>query len=736
MGKMHPRHYVIVVHGIGEQKENETATAVVHRFAEARHPEEGIQYENLLPSYLSAQSIRRGGMGHGWSEFKGIPVLPGPNTKKFDGSPATETSGQNFRFVDLHWARILQRHQKYYASPVERWAPALLDRFKEEKNIAPKGWLPPWAEPLLESMVGTLLPIKRLLALWKPKLAKRIFDDFLGDVHLYGDYARTRGRAVRHFHVILDEIFLRDFIDWCHRDEKQQNPYQPPVFTIIAHSLGTVLSFDALVYAHAKREVREMYASSQHSCPSLPFPGYTFYRKAERDAWEYLLGRLSPAKANDPEENKTRQMTRNRLPEFEGLVGRETADLIQKQLAEIESNKPGSKPDTEIYKIPLLLWRNQVKRFISLGSPIDKYHALWFQNYLHMGLNTKDGIPPANAVDFTWWTKQKGTPDSWLDPATPRIVHYNLCDEQDPVGHHLDLAQASENYKKVFDTTSTCVAHRDVVFRRYAVPGVAHVKYWEDRELFQGILSEVIDPARGSGKKTVSGYFADPGFRLGDGTTYKKALVWAYFRIPFAAAMITGLLLTYGVVGWAHGGFSIAYLAAILAAVLLWTAPRPIKEYETEARPGPAKKPRRWKFKRSILAHLVAGMVEWRRILTRKSEGQSTDRATCLAQKTRLALKLKWGFLKNAWWRYLGGLAVFTGSAYAAGAIGFAGHPFQPERILSSLAAYFTMIRTGNTTLLERLPAMGLILSSCYLATMLYALLQYFKAKKESAGGK
>ena len=312
MDKLKPRHYVIVVHGISEQKVNETATEVVHRFAEVRHPNRAIRYENLLPSYLSAQSVRRGGMGHSWSEFNGIPVDPNDNTGAFDGLPATATDGRNFRFVDLHWAPILQRHQERYASPVEKWAKTLLDRFKKKKNIAPKDWLPPWAEPLLNSLVETLLPIKRLLALWKPKLAKLIFDDFLGDVHLYGDYARTRGRAVRHFHVILDEIFLRDFIDWCQHDQErnQYNPYEPPVFTVIAHSLGTVLSFDALVYAHAKKEtVREKYASSQHDCPSLPFPGYTFYREAERDAWEYLLGRLSPAKANDLEEKKIRQMT-------------------------------------------------------------------------------------------------------------------------------------------------------------------------------------------------------------------------------------------------------------------------------------------------------------------------------------------------------------------------------------------------------------------------------------------
>ena len=59
------RHYVIVVHGIGEQKQNTTAPEVVHRFAEVRQEKPAGYYRNLLPSYLSAQSVRRGGMGHG-----------------------------------------------------------------------------------------------------------------------------------------------------------------------------------------------------------------------------------------------------------------------------------------------------------------------------------------------------------------------------------------------------------------------------------------------------------------------------------------------------------------------------------------------------------------------------------------------------------------------------------------------------------------------------------------------
>ena len=63
-----PRHYIIVVHGIGEQKLNETTTPVVHRFSEARQKKEGgyfKNFKNLLPAFLSAQSVRQGGKGHG-----------------------------------------------------------------------------------------------------------------------------------------------------------------------------------------------------------------------------------------------------------------------------------------------------------------------------------------------------------------------------------------------------------------------------------------------------------------------------------------------------------------------------------------------------------------------------------------------------------------------------------------------------------------------------------------------
>jgi hypothetical protein len=621
-----PRHYIIVVHGIGEQKLNQTATEVVHRFAEVRwkdrHPNvDPRKYQILLPADLSGQSVRRRGAGHGWSEFNGIPVDPADDTYAFDGKPATDTSGRNFRFVDLHWQHILQWHQKEYASPAEKWGPAVLERIGEEKGMVPKGWIPEWATPLLSSIVKTAVPVKKLLSWRYPDLTKLMFDDYLGDVHLYGDYARTRGKAVRHFHVILDEIHLRDFINWCLYERVGGDEYEPPVYSIFAHSLGSIMSFDALAYAYATEDVRTGRTSVHHTSPSLPYPGYTEAADCERDTWARLIRRAR-------EEVK------------------EEHELKSRYLRIAEENK-----ETEGHPmIPPLMWRDCVKTFITVGSPIDKYHVIWFRNYFHMGLRTKNGATPAGFMEK--WA------EGWLEEPQSKIIHYNLCDEQDPVGHHLDVAQTSLNYKKVFDT-SIPVTYRDVVFRRYAVPGLAHVKYWEDGDLFKGIVKEVIDR-----EKVIEGpdpdlteyerqrglagsYFLRLAFRNRKGV-YEKTLNWAYFRIPLFAALVTGGLLSYGLLNWVQSGFGISYLAAIVAAILLWTCPRPTEVYAEEAESQEVRLEEkgllalwweRWKPRRSILGHLVAGMVEWRRVLLLLSAGQSTDREECLQKGRRLAFK-------------------------------------------------------------------------------------------------
>ena len=666
---MSRRHYIIVVHGIGEQKLNETTTPLIHRFAEERNKKPAGFYKNLLPSYLSAQAVRgHEDKGHGWSEFEGIPVDPpvGPmnSQREFKGKPATDPHGVHFRFVDLHWAHILKRHQKEYASSTENWAEALRFRLKE---ASPEKWTSPWQARMLDHLIETILPVKKILNWYRPEITDRIFNDFLGDVHLYGDYARTRGQAVRHFHVILDEIHIRDLINWSKfvskNGENAHELYQPPRYTVIAHSLGSIMSFDALVYAHADESlVRSQKASTAHPCPSLPFLGYTDTAEGEEDTWQTLIN------------------------ELKSLEGDENLENYKKAYLQNENHQQST------VSIPPLKWVDYLENFITLGSPIDKYHILWWQNYFHMGLGSEFG----------------GACDNWWNAGGRKILHYNLCDEQDPVGHHLDVAQDTRNYGIFFDTEKS----KDIVFRRYAVPGLAHVKYWEDTELFKRVIGEVID------KK--SGEVVDvehPEFRKLEGI-YEKALTWAYFRIPFIVAAVTGVLITYGLLGilpclteFAHNcDWAIDRVVALLAAILLWSCPDPSKGYDKESCPeqqGKASWRVRLRFRRSVFAHLVAGAVEWRRvlILLRKRK----------ASKRHDELPTDGGFWTEAWKRYLGGVFVL------------------------GLSVFVLWSGLGNEQWLAqaeiRVGVIGVIMSVVYLAVMVYVWVVFVKAKTINQSG-
>jgi|CXWL01.1.fsa_nt_gi hypothetical protein len=677
------RHYIIVVHGIGEQRYNETTVEVVHRFAEARAKDKtNTPYRALLPANLSSLSMRRTGAGHGWSEFRGIPVDPTADTGTFDGTRAARTAGQNFRFVDMRWADILQTHQTDFGSTPEHWASALIDRL--QPPFTPPNWSACWVMPLLYEIERTLVPMKALLTYYFPEAAKTIFRDVIGDLHLYGDYARTRGQAIRRFHTVMDEIHLRDYIQWCRFErERADEPYVPPIYTVIAHSLGSVLSFDALIYAFAKDSIRD--GNERHPSGSLPFPGYNEREDYDNESWVGLVSDLMkhPRRTDLPNAEESWALFGTRYPQFSELHG-------------ATMPKPDASP--KYPEPPLLLWRNHVKHFITLGSPIDKFLTLWHHNYRHMGLS-HHSFP-------TDWSQ------GWLDDTNQhRIAHYNLCDEQDPVGHHLDTAQKCPNYSKVFDTTIP-VTYRDVVFRRYSVPGVAHIQYWKDQTLFDGLLAEVIDepniktltPSTASPQPQTPtsrwGRFVAKDFIEVD-RVYATALIWAYFRIPLIASVVTGLLLSYGWIGWWYEGFSLSYSLALLAGVLLWVCPNPTHAYRQEAKPGdqaetvqtvPTFNPStcrqdatpsdraegttvqaspthavvtswwaRWKPRRGLCANLVAGSVAWRRILIwlNQHPNQTFELSEALDRNIRLSLSTAGGFRRHSIPRIAFAIVVF-----------------------------------------------------------------------------
>ncbi|MFI5402676.1 MAG: hypothetical protein ACHQ1G_07050 [Planctomycetota bacterium] len=466
--------YVVVVHGIGEQRKNESVLAVVNRFAEARrgHDARAAGLTLGLATGQTGKESTEGGCRfpgppddfRPWLEFKGIPAVPGAAPLgKFLGEP--DTSGENIRFVDLWWADVLRRDFADVGQEPAEWTEGLLARLEEKKAAGPDEAPPAWALVMVREIRELALRIDTLLRTKAAALRRQIFTDFLGDVQVYGEYVHCRGLAVRRFHRLMARVEAAHVEDFRDRNGRAPGEDEKPRYTIVAHSLGSVMALDALLYAHAREDLRTLPSPGGHG---IPFPEY-----------------VSTGEQADP-----------RVP-------------VQ---------------DTS--------WIERVDAFVTLGSPIDKYLVLWWQNYRYLN-----------------------APHAWMDGALralrqgTKIRHYNYSDEQDPVGHNLDVAANTLAVREIFDKVE------DKVFNRYSVPGLAHVAYWGDRVLFARILNCAVD-----GQAAGPGPWFDP-------KAYGSALLYSYALIPGALLLLSYFALSWGVYtkGWHETA-----LAALALVALGW----------------------------------------------------------------------------------------------------------------------------------------------------------------------
>lgn len=419
-------HYVIVVHGIGDQRPNETLVPVVERFAWARQPEQESpsRRELLTLGRLSSKSGER----H-WAAFGGIPQHG--MAAKTPWTPWDQASdGGDIRFVEIYWADVMRRNFPKVGEPVATWSRKLLNKMRLRGDDD-------WALDIIRHLRSAVIWVRRLLKLRLNKLASKVFDDFLGDVQLYGEHPATRGAAVRHFHECMQSI----------HDQHTSSAASAPVYTIVAHSLGTVLSLDAILFAFARQEVR---------------------------------ARQSAAAGAD-------------APFFAGY-----------------NSGSGT--------VPAIDWVHHVRSFVTLGSPIDKYILLWAENYEYL--------------NSTAWLDRK-------DDAVS-IEHYNYSDEQDPVGHELNMAYRCPAIRNVFRLAE------DEVYNRYYLPGVAHLGYWSDHDLFRRIASLAID-----------------------GTTTCEAHPMAWFRKrAYAVAMVVAYMAIPAIT-WGAGWYLVSRVIA--EPLSIWT---------------------------------------------------------------------------------------------------------------------------------------------------------------------
>ncbi|MBX3268996.1 MAG: hypothetical protein KF729_01975 [Sandaracinaceae bacterium] len=436
-------HYVVVVHGIGAQRLGETPLPVVSRLAEARRAPAAKGSADVVTLGMVASGLRE----QGWVAFEGIPAQrpDAPLERAFLGVPAHDGDEANFRFVDIHWADLLDADVRATAQEPRVWARGLLGRLARKEGPRP----PPWAEEILHSIALSFDAASLGLGWQSPALRDRLVDDYLGDVQVYGEHARTRGTAVRHFHERMSALHGA-----LSPDEQASVKY-----TIVAHSLGSVMAFDALLYAAARPSARER-RSPPWTRHGLPFHGYA----REGDA---------------PEEPR---------------------------------------------------WLERVGALVTLGSPIDKFLTLWWYGYRHLA-----------------------HPDDWMRDARelPRIAHFNYCEEQDPVGHHLDFAATSSAYGRLFSR------QEDRVYVRYAIPGLAHLAYWQDADLFRWILARAIDGEPPSPD--------EPPLRFFDLRIYAAILRFNYLVPPTATALALAGLLAWARHDPGVGSGAIAGAAAVAA---------------------------------------------------------------------------------------------------------------------------------------------------------------------------
>lgn len=478
-------HYIVVVHGIGQQRKNETVLPVIEQFAAARHkdPEQ--------KSYLTLGRLTSQSKENVWIEYQNIPDSPDPSLKKpWVPIMANNSQGENIRFVDFCWSDVTRKAHSKVGEPTKKWTDSLINRLKlrvsvESKTEEVKGTPTQWIVDMMETMQEGALFIEKIMGFRLPHLSNEIFGAFLGDVEVYGDFPGARGRAVRLFHETMAKVHA------THLAEFPDNNVIPH-YTIIAHSLGTVLTMDAIAYAYANDKSRQSTAESTDDDSIVHFPGY-----------------------NQPF-----------FPEVQSQAGK---------------NKTDSKNTPEVD------WIEYLHSYITLGSPIDKYLALWPENYSHF--NNKE----------------------WMDKARinaknkDKIQHFNYSDEQDPVGHELNILKSTAVWDELADIPE------DIVFNRYIWPGLAHIEYWKDNQLFSRILELNIDNCKQyktgiEPQNTQNTSKEKEKIKWFDSWKYTQSLFISFVAIPFLGWLIATYLLNTTLTSYLQFGFKDFPLLSFLFA--------------------------------------------------------------------------------------------------------------------------------------------------------------------------
>ena len=116
-------------------------------------------------------------------------------------------------------------------------------------------------------------------------------------------------------------------------------------------------------------------------------------------------------------------------------------------------------------------WIDDVRGFMTIGSPIDKHLILWPR----------------------MWTDSQGGPLKAFGPRQAGPIRWrNYSDLGDPIGFKLDTARRWMTGQAI--TAFEFAEEHDMAFARYLLPGKAHVDYWKDKAVFGHFIDDVVIP--------------------------------------------------------------------------------------------------------------------------------------------------------------------------------------------------------------------------------------------------
>ncbi len=440
-------HYIIVVHGMGESRYGETVLPVISRCADvvndvleiekptSKHIKASYEKEGrdivTLGTFVGASPLKTSDQP--WVEFEGLPSEI-QAYKPFTGIATHDQQGKLLRFVDVWWKDLVDESE-HVLEPASQWADGLIGRI-ERLDVDAPAWMP----QLLFKLQDVLGPMQTILKSRVPDVEKLAFNKYLGDVQIYAEYEPMRGKAVRRFHDRMQFVYEKHLAS-LPGDQKEA----APEFTIIAHSLGSIMSLDALMYAHhADPSATASDASKPH------FAGYND-------------GATSTPNTEWVKYVKTFVTLGSPIDKFL---------LFWPYKYQYLNNKSWIKP--EFHGTPRIHHINYCDEQDPVGQSLDTLRSTEAYNCLFSASLDKEDAPE-------------------------EIHGYGRTPVMRKVTKSIKAMMERAGRNAGGDTDNEF----DVVYRRSVWPGLAHTSYWKDKDLFKNILEHVLRKKRTHDKQSL-----------------------------------------------------------------------------------------------------------------------------------------------------------------------------------------------------------------------------------------